>query len=196
MPFSSKTTFMRLFETRRFHLAFLRRSILRFFAVLRLFRLLFLYILLLTFIKGFLIKVNTFRVLCGIKSGDFIKNDRALCAPSPIFLQLTIRSRPVDFYFSMPISASFFFVFYRKFSSFLTRIFVVFNTKKTILHGYEKARPKSRFFALLKLYFSFYQFAKCVWEVSHFCFLIGSHNAYMPSVITDKSTHFIHVPKS
>lgn len=66
----------------------------------------------------------------------------------------------------------------------------------TLLHGYEKARPKSRFFALLKLNFSFYQFAKCVWDVSHFCFLIGIHNAYMPSVITDKSTHFIHVPKS
>ena len=92
---------------------FLLISTLQIYAVLRLFRLPFLYILFLTFIKGFLIKVNTFRVLCGIKSIEYIKNDRALCAPSPLFLQLTIRSRPVVFYFSMPISASF-SLFYRK----------------------------------------------------------------------------------
>lgn len=86
---------------------FLRSSTLQIYAVLRLFRLSFLYILFLTFIKGFLIKAHTFRVLCGTKSIDYIKNDRALCAPSPIFLQSTTRSRPVVFYFSMPISASF-----------------------------------------------------------------------------------------
>ena len=90
-----------------YHPPLLRSSTLQIYAVLRLFRLPFLYILFLTFIKGFLIKVNTFRVLCGTKSIDYIKNDRALCAPSPIFLQLTIRFRPVVFYFSMPISASF-----------------------------------------------------------------------------------------
>ena len=101
------------FKIRCFFTPFWRRSILQICAVLRLFRLSFLYILFLTFIKGFLIKANTFRVLCGIKSIEYIKNDRALCAPSPIFLQLTIRSHPVVFYFSMPISASF-SLFYRK----------------------------------------------------------------------------------
>lgn len=98
---------MRFSKSVVFCTPFLRSSTLQIYAVLRLFRLSFLYILFLTFIKGFLIKVNTFRVSCGTKSIDYIKNDRALCAPSPIFLQSTIQFRPVVFYFSMPISAFF-----------------------------------------------------------------------------------------
>ena len=106
LPFSQKSRLC-VFQNPLFFHPFLRRSILQIYTVLRLFRLSFLYILFLTFIKGFLIKANTFRVLCGIKSIEYIKNDRALCAPSSLFLQLTIRSRPVVFDFSMPISASF-----------------------------------------------------------------------------------------
>ena len=98
---------MRISKSVVFSPPFLRSSTLQIYAVLRLFRLSFLYILFLTFIKGFLIKANTFRVLCGIKSIEYIKNDRALCAPSPLFLQLTIRFRPVVFYFSLPILARF-----------------------------------------------------------------------------------------
>ena len=98
---------MRISKSVVFSPPFLQSSTLQICAVLRLFRLSFLYILFLTFIKGFLIKANTFRVLCGIKSIEYIKNDRALCAPSPLFLQLTIRFRPVVFYFSLPILARF-----------------------------------------------------------------------------------------
>ena len=90
---------MRFSKSVVFSPPFLRSSILQIYTGLRLFRLSFLYILFLTFIKGFLIKANTFRVLCGIKSIEYIKNDRALCAPSPIFLQLTIRFRPPFFTF-------------------------------------------------------------------------------------------------
>ena len=111
--FWSKITLMRFSKSVVLSLPFLRSSTLQIYAVLRLFRLPFLYILFLTFIKGFLIKANTFRVLCGIKSIDYIKNDRALCAPSPIFLQLTIRSRPVVFTF-LCLYRHLFLCFYRK----------------------------------------------------------------------------------
>ena len=90
---------MRFSKSVVFSPPFLRSSTLQIYAALRLFRLPFLYILFLTFIKGFLIKVNTFRVLCGRRSIEYIKNDRALCAPSPLFLQLTIRFRPSFFTF-------------------------------------------------------------------------------------------------
>ena len=90
LPFSQKSRLCVFQKSVVFSPPFLRSSTLQIYAVLRLFRLSFLYILFLTFIKGFLIKANTFRVLCGIKSIEYIKNDRALCAPSPLFLQLTI----------------------------------------------------------------------------------------------------------
>ena len=109
-PFWSKITLMRFSKSVVFSPPFLQSSTLQIYAVLRLFRLSFLYILFLTFIKGFLIKVNSFRVLCGIKSIEYIKNDRALCAPSSIFLQLTIWFRPVVFLLFYAYIGIFFFV--------------------------------------------------------------------------------------
>ena len=112
LPFSQKSR-LYVFQNPLFFHPFLRRSILQIYTVLRLFRLSFLYILFLTFIKGFLIKANTFRVLCGTKSIEYIKNDRALCAPSPIFLQLSIRFRPSFFTF-LCLYRHLFLCFYRK----------------------------------------------------------------------------------
>lgn len=129
------------FKIRCFFTTFLRSSTLQIYAVLRLFRLSFLYILFLTFIKGFLIKVHTFRVLCGTKSIDYIKNDRALCAPSPIFLQLTIRFRPVVFYFSSMPNRHLFLCFYRKQQYFLS----LFDAEKQSFSPSFSTQKRKRF---------------------------------------------------
>ena len=131
---------MRFSKSVVFSPPFLQSSTLQIYAVLRLFRLPFLYILFLTFIKGFLIKVNTFRVLCGTKSIDYIKNDRALCAPSPIFLQLTIRFRPSFFTF-LCLYRHLFLCFYRKKQYFLS----LFNAEKQFFSPSFSTQKRKRF---------------------------------------------------